>query len=122
MVCATFERYGKISKLIMKTKYNSMFQQAFITYDNISAIEYFKDDWIIFIEKDRVRIVSLTLTEDERNQRRNYVFKLSGFHAGHRKIFKGQICAILRTTVLRRSADMPLRSAEKNYKNLRKSL
>ena len=82
MVCATFERYGKISKLIMKTKYNSMFQQALITYENISTMEHFKDEWMTFIEKDGVRILPLTLTEDKRNQRRNHVFKLSGFRAG----------------------------------------
>ena len=37
------------------------------------------------------------------------------------KFFKGQICAVLRTAVLRRSANMPLRCKEKNYKNLRRS-
>jgi hypothetical protein len=82
MVCATFERYGKISKLTMKTKYNSMFQQALITFDNIAAMEHFKDEWMTFIEKDGVRIFPLTLTEEERDQRRNHVFKLSGFRAG----------------------------------------
>src|SRR2546423_13927717 len=82
MVCATFERYGKIFKLIMKTKYNSMFQQALITYKNISVMEHFKDEWMTFIEKDGVRILSLTLTEEERNHRRNHVFKLSGFRTG----------------------------------------
>jgi len=38
------------------------------------------------------------------------------------KFFKGQICAVLRITVLHRSVDMPPRSAEKNYKNLRRFL
>jgi hypothetical protein len=37
------------------------------------------------------------------------------------KFFKGQTCEVLRTSFLRRSADMPLRSTEKSYKNLRRS-
>ena len=37
------------------------------------------------------------------------------------KFFKGQSCEVLRTSFLRRSADMPLRSTEKSYKNLRRS-
>jgi hypothetical protein len=82
LVRAAFERYGKISKLNMRTKFNSMFQQAYITFEDISAMEYFKDEWFTFIEKDGVRIFPLTLTEQERNQRRNHVFKLSGFRAG----------------------------------------
>src|SRR5436190_3661759 len=45
-------------------------------------MEHFKDEWMTFIEKDGVCILPLTLTEDERNQRRNHVFKLSGFCAG----------------------------------------
>ena len=59
-----------------------MFQQALITYDNISAMEHFKNEWMTFIEKDGVCILPLTLSEEERNQRRNHVFKLSGFRAG----------------------------------------
>ena len=82
MVRATFERYGKISKLQMKTKFNSMFQQAYITFEDMSAMNYFKDEWSTFIEKDGVRIFPLTLTDEERQQQRNHVFKLSGFRSG----------------------------------------
>ena len=45
-------------------------------------MEQFKNEWITFIKKDGVCIFPLTLTEDERDQRRNHIFKLSGFHAG----------------------------------------
>src|SRR4030095_15943875 len=42
-----------------------------------------------------------------------FIGKLYKYHSIKcfiRKFFKGQICAVLQTTVLRKSADMPLRS------------
>jgi hypothetical protein len=80
-VRATMSRFGTIIKLTMRTR--NLFQHAFITYENKESIDRFKyEDWSVLILKDAVRVLPLSLDQEERNRRQHHCYKLAGLPAG----------------------------------------
>jgi hypothetical protein len=77
MVTAAFKRYGIIEKLTMRTKH--LFQQAYIRYADAASIQPFmKDHWCAFIQKHCVRVLPITLSQDDRTLRQQFCHKLAG--------------------------------------------
>ena len=78
---ACFDRFGTIEK--MHTRTRGLFQQAYITYTETDSIATFlKDTWTVFIMKYAVRVLPLTLSEEQRITRKDYCIKLAGFSPG----------------------------------------
>jgi RNA recognition motif. (a.k.a. RRM, RBD, or RNP domain) len=74
---SAFDRHGTIVKLTTRTR--GLFQQAFITYDSATAIDKFRSDqWSDFIVRDAVRVLPVTLPQEERIRRQQHCLKLSG--------------------------------------------
>ena len=67
----------------MHTRTRGLFQQAYITYTETDSIATFlKDTWTVFIMKYAVRVLPLTLSEEQRITRKDYCIKLAGFSPG----------------------------------------
>ena len=64
-VRAVFARFGNIDTLSMTTR--SIYQQAFIKYKETDCKDHFQDMWATYIERHMVRIIPLTLDDDERD-------------------------------------------------------
>src|SRR5436305_512595 len=79
-VRAVFSRFGDIDTLSMTTR--SIYQQAFIKYKGLNCKDHFRDMWATYIERHMVRIIPLTLNEDERDERKQHCLKLTGFRKG----------------------------------------
>ena len=78
---ACFDRYGTIEN--MHTRTRGLFQQAYITYTETDAIvPFLNNTWTVFIMKYAVRVLPLTLSEDQRIIRKDYCIKLAGFSPG----------------------------------------
>ncbi len=80
VVRATFERYGAILSISMKTvKY---YQHAFIKFANKEIVDAFYTTWSVFIGQECVRVIPLALQEDQRQKRKDFCVKLSGLPRG----------------------------------------
>ncbi|CAH1767780.1 8983_t:CDS:2, partial [Entrophospora sp. SA101] len=81
IIRSTFSRFGTIVKLSVQTR--GLYQHAFITFAESQNIqEFHTKTWSVYILKDSTRVIPLTLDEEQRNNRRIYSIKLSGFPAG----------------------------------------
>ncbi|RIA89622.1 hypothetical protein C1645_824627 [Glomus cerebriforme] len=76
-VHARFKRYGNITCLTMRTR--GMFQYAFIKYPSSDCITHFKTNmWSDTFGYDIVKVLPLSLSQEERKKRQLYCFKLTG--------------------------------------------
>ncbi|PKC50266.1 hypothetical protein RhiirA1_486893 [Rhizophagus irregularis] len=76
-VRAAFSNFGNIVKLSLVTK--GLYQNAYIQFDSTVASTYFTENsWSHFIYEDAVRVLSLTLPKNERENRPLHCFKLTG--------------------------------------------
>src|SRR5438045_2442028 len=76
-VRTAFSKYGDIQKLTLRTK--GPFQQAFITYLRKDSIAPFHTNhWSVYMMRQALRIIPITLSEEARALRRNFALKLSG--------------------------------------------
>src|ERR1044072_5908756 len=79
IIYKALERYGEITELRLITV--KLFQQAYVTYKSRDVITtHFSSNWSIFILRTALRVIPLTLTQEERDLRRKYALKLSGFN------------------------------------------
>jgi hypothetical protein len=63
----------------MRTKQLSIFQYAYITYTDDSAAQQFTNNfWSAFLVNDLVRVLPLSLTDEQRDHRKEFTIKLSG--------------------------------------------
>ncbi|GBB88658.1 hypothetical protein RclHR1_15210005 [Rhizophagus clarus] len=72
---ASFEILGEIERLY--TKGAGFYQIAYITYKSQEALTYFETNWRYHVGKDTVRILSLSLNQDDRTVRKQFPLKLS---------------------------------------------
>ncbi|CAB5368912.1 unnamed protein product [Rhizophagus irregularis] len=76
-VRAAFSNFGNIVKLSLVTK--GLYQNAYIQFDSTAALTYFTENaWSHFIYEDAVRVLPLTLSKNEQENRQLHCFKLIG--------------------------------------------
>ncbi|GES92823.1 hypothetical protein GLOIN_2v1885182 [Rhizophagus clarus] len=73
---ASFEILGEIERLY--TKGAGFYQIAYITYKSQEALTYFETNWGYHVEKDTVRVLPLSLNQEDRTIRKQFPLKLSG--------------------------------------------
>ncbi|GBB98641.1 hypothetical protein RclHR1_32890004 [Rhizophagus clarus] len=73
---ASFEILGEIERLY--TKGAGFYQIAYITYKSQEALTYFETNWGYHVGKDTVRVLPLSLNQDDRTVRKQFPLKLSG--------------------------------------------
>ncbi|GES90953.1 hypothetical protein GLOIN_2v1786507 [Rhizophagus clarus] len=73
---ASFEILGEIERLY--TKGAGFYQIAYITYKSQEALTYFETNWGYHVGKDTVRVLPLSLNQDDRTLRKQFPLKLSG--------------------------------------------
>jgi hypothetical protein len=96
----SFEIIGEIEKLY--TRGTGLYQVTFITYKDVSLVEYFYTHWSFHINKDIVRVLLLQLSKEDREHRKKFSLRLSGLYyqtSGYDlkevlKYCKGQTCFI----------------------------
>jgi hypothetical protein len=61
----------------MRTKH--LFQQAYIRFADTTSVQLFiKNHWCTFIQKHCVRVLPITLSQDDRTLRQQFCHKLAG--------------------------------------------
>ncbi|RIA91041.1 hypothetical protein C1645_737434 [Glomus cerebriforme] len=71
-----FKQYGKITCLTMRTR--GLFQHAFIEYSSPDGILHFKStSWSNTLGQNIVRVLPLSLSQEEHEKRQLYCFKLA---------------------------------------------
>ncbi|GBB98668.1 hypothetical protein RclHR1_32940003 [Rhizophagus clarus] len=73
---ASFEILGEIERLY--TKCAGFYQIAYITYKSQEALTYFETNWRYHVGKDTVRVLPLSLNQDDHTLRKQFPLKLSG--------------------------------------------
>ncbi|GBC03250.1 hypothetical protein RclHR1_05030007 [Rhizophagus clarus] len=76
----SFSLLGEIEKINTKTQ--GQYQQAYITYKDANSVQRFYHKWSHFIGKEYVKVTPILLSEEQRDQRKQYNLRLSGLPIG----------------------------------------
>ncbi|GBB85207.1 hypothetical protein RclHR1_11770005 [Rhizophagus clarus] len=83
------DSYNKVLQERFHTKINKedqdtqgQYQQAYITYKDANSVQRFYHKWSHFIGKKYVRVTPILLSEEQRDQRKQYNLRLSGLPIG----------------------------------------